>query len=383
LHRQTPAPSSTPEHGLTTVPRILVVDDEPANVRLLERVLATAWTAEIAGVTDPRQAGERFDAFRPDLVLLDLHMPHIDGLTLLEMLLQRTSPDDPIPIIVLTADVSPEARRRSLELGATDLLTKPFDHTEILLRIRNVLRTRALHLRVRDHAADLDRMVGERTAKLNATIGELRRLDQQRRDLLGRLVDAEERDRMRLAAEINDDQIQHLAAVSMRLATLRGGLSANDEAAQALDLLQESVASATRRLRRLLFELRPPSLDRDGLRMAILEYARGEEREESQLVTVEDLLDQEPPGAVRAVVYRILHQALAISRRSGPNDHLRVSLRTKDAGVFARVSGVGESSGDALDSTDSMRERAELAGGWLKTRHADSGNTEIEFWIPA
>lgn len=374
------------EHGLASEPRILVIDDEPVNVRLLERVLATAWAVEVVGVTDPREAGERFDAFEPDLVLLDLHMPHIDGWTLLEDLRRRGGADDPVPIIVLTADVTPEARRRSLELGATDLLTKPFDHTEILLRIRNVIRSRALHLRIRDHAAELDRTVLERTVELNTTIRELRRVDEQRRALLTRLIDAEERDRMRLAAEIHNDQIQHLTAVGMRIARLQGMVSGDKEATKAMGLLQESVASATRRLRHLLFELRPPSLDRDGLRIAILDYAQGNGREEVQQLSVEDNVEGELPPEVRAVAYRILHEVLATARRLRSPGGMEVSLETKDGGLLARVTG-GDMSAELPDgepgSMVAMRERAELAGGWLRIRDTTDAGTEIEFWIPA
>jgi signal transduction histidine kinase len=372
-------------HGLSTEPRILVVDDEPVNIRLLERVLARAWAADIRGVTDPRLAWETFDAFRPDLVLLDLHMPHIDGWTLLEELRRRSGPTDLVPIIVLTADVSAEARRRSLELGATDLLTKPFDHTEILLRIRNVIRTRALHLRIRDHAANLDRIVSERTVQLKSTIEELQRVDEQRRNLLARLVDAEERDRRRLAAEIHDDQMQHMAAVGMRVAALQGALAADPESSAALDRLQESIASATRRLRHLLFELRPPSLDRDGLRMAILEYAHGGDGDEGPAVTVEDHLDREPAPEARAVAYRILHEALANARRRGHARHVKVALDSREGGLLARVTDDGVVSATENDgevSTEPMRERAELAGGWLRIRGAPTGGTEVEFWIP-
>jgi signal transduction histidine kinase len=374
-------------HGLSTEPRILVVDDEPVNIRLLERVLARAWPADIRGVTDPRLACETFDAFRPDLVLLDLHMPHVDGWTLLEDLRGRGGPADLVPIIVLTADVSPEARRRSLELGATDLLTKPFDHTEILLRIRNVIRTRALHLRIRDHAANLDRIVSERTAQLDSTIEELQRVDEQRRNLLARLVDAEERDRVRLAAEIHDDQMQHMAAVGMRVAALQGTLAGDPESRAALDRLQESIASATGRLRHLLFELRPPSLDRDGLRMAILEYAHGGGGDEGPAVTVEDSLDREPAPEARAVAYRILHEALANARRRGHARHVKVSLLSREGGLLARVTDDGvasvlEPENEGEVSTEPMRERAELAGGWLRIRGAPTGGTEVEFWIP-
>jgi DNA-binding response OmpR family regulator len=382
---RTTQPSAFLDHGLASIPRIIVVDDEPVNVRLLERVLTGAWPVDVLGLTDPREVMERVGSFGPDLVLLDLHMPHVDGWTLLEQL-RRGSGDEFLPIIVLTADVTPEARRRSLESGATDLLTKPFDHSEILLRIRNILRTRALHLRVQGHAADLDRTVSARTTQLDATIEELRRVDTQRRALLTRLVDAEDRDRTRLAAEIHDDQIQHMTAVGIRLSALRADLAGDEVSTEAIGRLETSVADATRRLRQLLFELRPPSLDRDGLRVAILGYAEGDGSHGGQDVLIEDCLDEEPPPAPRAVAYRILHEVLARARKRGDARRVEVRLETRDAGIYART--IDEASldpgpGPGVDLwIDPLRERAELAGGWLRTRTRDAGRGEVEFWIP-
>jgi signal transduction histidine kinase/DNA-binding response OmpR family regulator len=130
--------------GLTDC-RILVVDDEAANVELLTALLEDDGFRHVAGTRDPRRALELYDSFGPDLVLLDLHMPHLSGFAVMEQLAGRRAADDFLPILVLTADVNPEARLRALRQGASDFLTKPLDAVEVTLRIRNLLSTRVLH----------------------------------------------------------------------------------------------------------------------------------------------------------------------------------------------------------------------------------------------
>lgn len=124
--------------------RILVIDDEPANLALAAAVLSREGYSNIETVPDPRQAIERYLAFRPDLVLLDLMMPGIDGYALLDRLGRLAVADDPVPIMVLTADTSIEARRRALALGARDIVTKPFDVFEFGLRVANLIELRLL-----------------------------------------------------------------------------------------------------------------------------------------------------------------------------------------------------------------------------------------------
>jgi EAL domain-containing protein (putative c-di-GMP-specific phosphodiesterase class I)/CheY-like chemotaxis protein len=131
--------------------RILVVDDVDANVILLRRILSSVGVTNAVGVTDPAEAIDIYPAFAPDLVLLDLHMPGMDGIELLLRLHGETPDDNFVPIVMLTADINPESRKRALAQGANDFLTKPFDATEVLLRVRNLLVTRALYLRVREH----------------------------------------------------------------------------------------------------------------------------------------------------------------------------------------------------------------------------------------
>lgn len=124
--------------------RILVIDDEPANLALVAAVLAREGYTEVETLADPHAATERYLAFQPDLVLLDLMMPGIDGYALLDRLGRLARSDDLLPIMVLTADTSIDARRRALALGARDIVTKPFDVFEFGLRVANLLELRLL-----------------------------------------------------------------------------------------------------------------------------------------------------------------------------------------------------------------------------------------------
>jgi len=130
--------------------RLLIVDDQPANLRLLEELLEREGFTNIVSTTEPEQALELHSAFDPDLVLLDLMMPGMSGFAVLEQLERRRDPDDFRPVLVLTADATTETKRRSLSLGAKDFLTKPFDPVEAMLRVWNLLETRRVYTRLRD-----------------------------------------------------------------------------------------------------------------------------------------------------------------------------------------------------------------------------------------
>jgi putative two-component system response regulator len=152
----------------THTARLLIVDDQEANVLVLERLLRRSGYTAIASTTDPRQACALVAGHQPDLVLLDLHMPYLDGFAVLEQLGGVNPPDAYLPILVLTADITPAAKQRALSLGAKDFLTKPFDATEVLLRIGNLLHTRALHLHLRRENGTLEEQVRARTQELEA-----------------------------------------------------------------------------------------------------------------------------------------------------------------------------------------------------------------------
>jgi class 3 adenylate cyclase/ActR/RegA family two-component response regulator len=148
---------------------ILIVDDQEANIELLEGILADDYT-NVKSTSDPRRALPLFNALAPDLILLDLHMPHLDGFAVMEQLQACIPPGAYVPILVLTADVSPDVKQRALSEGAKDFLSKPFDPDEVLARIKNLLETRLLHLQLENrnrilaqamHELDAERELSE------------------------------------------------------------------------------------------------------------------------------------------------------------------------------------------------------------------------------
>jgi CheY-like chemotaxis protein len=125
--------------------RILIVDDRDSNVLLLETILRAEGVVHLESLTDSRLAVDRCIEFRPDVLLLDLHMPHVDGFAVMRDLRTRLAPDVFLPVVVLTADATSDSRLRALEAGAKDFLTKPIDRVEVVLRVRNLLETTALY----------------------------------------------------------------------------------------------------------------------------------------------------------------------------------------------------------------------------------------------
>jgi putative two-component system response regulator len=147
--------------------RILIVDDEPANVELLKRLLERSGFNQLHSTNDPREAAPMFKELAPDLVLLDLHMPHMDGLQVIDEL-NALGHATYLPILMLTGDMTPEARREALSRGAKDFVNKPFHADEVLLRIRTLLETRFLYLEIQSQNEELEKKVQERTKELEA-----------------------------------------------------------------------------------------------------------------------------------------------------------------------------------------------------------------------
>ena len=146
--------------------RLLIVDDQEQNIRMLERILAKAGYEHVTSTTDPTQALALKTRVKPDLILLDLHMREKDGFAVLEEIVAHNGPADHVPVIMITADDSADTKRRALALGARDFVGKPFDSAEVLLRIRNHLETRFLHQKLRDQNAELEAKVTERAQEL-------------------------------------------------------------------------------------------------------------------------------------------------------------------------------------------------------------------------
>ncbi len=191
--------------------RILVVDDEQPNVRVLEALLARAGYQHVEATTDPRDVPKIFESFGPDLLLLDLRMPGMDGFEILRYLQEVVPPDEYFPILVLTGDLGADSKERALSMGARDFVTKPFDLTEALLRIKNLLEARVLHLQLQRHNQTLEEKVQERT----------RHLAEAQLELLHRLA---------VAAEYRDDLTgRHAERVGLLSALIARELKLSEE----------------------------------------------------------------------------------------------------------------------------------------------------------
>lgn len=209
---------------------ILVVDDEEANLRLLDSVFRRRGYGSIVGVTDPRVGLEMFLEDPPDILLLDLHMPGLDGFTFIERV---TGPgasltEEFIPIVMLTGDVDPRVRLRALSIGAKDFLTKPFDPTEVLLRTGNLLEMRFLHAEVSQHNRLLEEQVKQRTQHLWTAVREV----EEARDGMRRSHE-ETVKRLSIAAEFRDQETsQHIQRMSQYCLLLARRLGFDEDTSQ-------------------------------------------------------------------------------------------------------------------------------------------------------
>jgi putative two-component system response regulator len=209
---------SLPQDSFMQSARFLIVDDEMLNVALLKQMLERWGCLNLVSTTDGREAAALFAKERPDIVLLDLMMPGRDGFQVMQDLQAMIPAGSFLPIIVLTADITPEAKRRALDEGAQDFLTKPFNPTELFLRVRNLLQTRKLHLQIQNQNQILDTRVQERTRDL-----ELAKLDVEKSQI-------EVLERLARAAEFRDDDTgQHTYRVARMAALLAQTLNLPDE----------------------------------------------------------------------------------------------------------------------------------------------------------
>ncbi|MEX2172543.1 MAG: HD domain-containing phosphohydrolase [Pirellulales bacterium] len=196
--------------------KVMVVDDEPTNIKVVKRLLELEGYARFVTTTDATDAVTLLRDEQPDILLLDLMMPHVSGLDIL----RRVHEDDElsfIPIIILTAVNDRETKLQALELGATDFLGKPLDPSELTARVRNVLAAKAYQNRLQNYSKDLERAVRQRTTELEAS----------RRDVIHCLA---------RAAEYRDDDTGfHIIRVGKYVHLIAKSLGMSDEEADALE----------------------------------------------------------------------------------------------------------------------------------------------------
>jgi putative two-component system response regulator len=207
--------------------KVLIVDDQGANVRVLEKVLRRAGYTNLVSITDSRQVLPMFKTDPPDIVLLDLAMPHIDGFGVMHQLQDwiLSSRRNYLPVLVLTSDVTADAKQRSLSMGAKDFLTKPFDFTEVQLRVTNLLEARALHLELMDQNHLLEERVESRTAELWEAVVKVEEAYEKLRSSQEETIH-----RLSIAAEFRDDETaQHIHRMSHYCALLASRSGESEE----------------------------------------------------------------------------------------------------------------------------------------------------------
>src|SRR5918994_1242939 len=222
--------------------------------------------------------------------------------------------------------------------------------------------------------------------QLRASLEEVRRMVEQRRDLAQLLESAQEEERRQIAADIHDDPIQVMSAVDMRLQLLLEHPERIDE--HEIAELAEDLRTAIDRLRNLLFELRPVALDLEGLVPAIAMYLEHAAKETGWSWGISEALDAEPSEESRVTIYRIAQEAIANVRKHAGASSVQVDVASADGGLRLKISDDGRGfDPDAKPSPghlglSTITERLELGGGWLRIHSEPGRGSVLECWMP-
>ncbi|HKP51371.1 MAG TPA: response regulator [Chloroflexia bacterium] len=360
--------------------QILIVDDQEANVRLLDRILKRAGYTSLVSTTDSREVATLFTKFQPDLILLDLMMPHLDGFQVLELLRPLIPAGSYLPILVLTADVSGESKQRALSIGARDFVTKPFDPGEVLLRIKNLLETRFLHLQLQEHNQLLEGKVRERTQELTHS--------------LHRLMNAQETERRRLSMDIHDGPLQHLGLSIMASDRIiqRKSRGEYELIEGELHALKSSIRNAIDDLRAILGGMSIEILKSYGLVSALQHLIDGFASLSDLSVTFEDGTGSHLrfPSHIELLMYRLAQEAFANIRKHTKAREVILKLAVEDDRIhmMIRDDGDGFNVGEVMRQRrtgekmglKSMQQRIRQAQGDMAIESSPGNGTMLTFW---
>lgn len=220
-------------------------------------------------------------------------------------------------------------------------------------------------------------------------ITELIRSQRQRERQREQMINAQEEERRRIASDIHDDSVQGMTAVGLRLETLRRKVAAGESDDGAFDVLEREVQAAVARLRHLMFELRPPELDEQGLASAIEGYISLGARDAGFQFELKNSLETEPDATVRAGLYRIAQEALRNVMKHAEAGRVAVMVGSAHGGVTLRIEddgkGLREEAASPIEhfGLAGIRERAAMMGGWARIEGSPGAGTTVHVWVPS
>jgi signal transduction histidine kinase len=364
-------------------PIILCVDDEEANLKLLEKILVPRGYV-IVSAASGKDALLKINSQAIDLVLLDVLMPQMDGFEVCRQIKQDQKLRN-IPVIMITALTAKQDRIRGIEAGAEEFLSKPLDQTEVLARIKLLLKVKELNY-------DALQIANE---KLQAEIVERKLANEQLRNLAAYNVSAREEERTRIAREIHDGIGTLMTAIKMDMVFLVRGIG-EDGAQQSPDALREQIGATTKlvdeaiqSLHEIVSELRPGVLDHLGLRAA-LEWQMQEfqERTKIECLFTSDLDELEPDPSRATAVFRILQEVLTNVARHAQATRVETSLRRQATELILQVRDNGKGISETQTSSAGrfgllgIRERVQVFGGSVVIRGAPGEGTDVTVRIP-
>ncbi|RIK09124.1 MAG: hypothetical protein DCC49_07450 [Acidobacteria bacterium] len=309
----------------------------------------------------------------PEIIVADNHLPQYCALEALEDVRER---DKSIPFIIFSGAIEEETAIEALKKGADDFVMKD--------RPRRLATAIQFAL---DRAAKRAREQEDAEA-MRAMVDALQSLSEQRRRLLDRLASAQEDERRRIAGNVHDDHIQMMTAISLRIQLLAEDLSRPD-VKEELEEITDLLAQGITRLRRFIFDLYPDSLIDEGLAKTLRPYIETLSEEWGIRIEIAIRHDGEPDRDIEVIAFRILQEALTNVHKHAEANRIEIEAMIAASGTRFVIEDDGCGIGAPVPSDPShiglrtMRDRAELAGGFLEIGEASIGGTRVEYWIPS